>query len=1218
MRNEEVPTNPNDWQSSRGVRRDLTSPTITPAELESALAERLGEARARRETAKSRPRGRRRIPMATFVVGAGLLMAVFVAGVVSAVVSDGGTCNVRVSDKTQYSGVCTTTAGATVEYLGDSNTTFGSAGTGTFNSFVRVQAAPTEQGYNTNGTLQFDTKSGNWTHAIKVSEIPVVNYMGSLYWELFSDINDGNNTPLISLNDMEVWFTADANLTGYPFGTAADKVYDYHGDILINDVNQGSGRGDLRFRIPLAGISIPTDCGYGDAGCGTYFVLYNQWGTTSSDYASDGGFEEWKVKQYPTIKIVKNTVGGDDTFDYTVTGPSAPLVPAPSIITSGGTGATITYIVDPGTYTIDENGPPAGWSLTNSACSINGGSAAAYTPGSDIVLGETTHVVCTFTNTKDGRIEIEKQTLPDGDPASFTFTGDVGGSLSDGQSAGQNVAPGSYSSTETVPSGWTLTDITCDDTDSSGDTSTGVASFVVAAGETVRCTFTNTKDGRIEIEKQTLPDGDPASFTFTGDVGGSLSDGQSAGQNVAPGSYSSTETVPSGWTLTDITCDDTDSSGDTSTGVASFVVAAGETVRCTFTNTKDGRIEIEKQTLPDGDPASFTFTGDVGGSLSDGQSAGQNVAPGSYSSTETVPSGWTLTDITCDDTDSSGDTSTGVASFVVAAGETVRCTFTNTKDGRIEIEKQTLPDGDPASFTFTGDVGGSLSDGQSAGQNVAPGSYSSTETVPSGWTLTDITCDDTDSSGDTSTGVASFVVAAGETVRCTFTNTKDGRIEIEKQTLPDGDPASFTFTGDVGGSLSDGQSAGQNVAPGSYSSTETVPSGWTLTDITCDDTDSSGDTSTGVASFVVAAGETVRCTFTNTKDGRIEIEKQTLPDGDPASFTFTGDVGGSLSDGQSAGQNVAPGSYSSTETVPSGWTLTDITCDDTDSSGDTSTGVASFVVAAGETVRCTFTNTKDGRIEIEKQTLPDGDPASFTFTGDVGGSLSDGQSAGQNVAPGSYSSTETVPSGWTLTDITCDDTDSSGDTSTGVASFVVAAGETVRCTFTNEKQVSEGCTPGFWQGGFGIKLWNEMVDGDWSGAGSNPIYTTQVFSDYFAPTGDSSVDDASMLDIVGSGGTNNWPRKAARDLIAAYLNSSYGLAYPYSTTEIVNDWNSVASGDTAGYKWFHARYGAANELGCPIGGGSEPITLSGFIGIGVLLMAGSLGATRVLRRHRRR
>jgi hypothetical protein len=323
-------------------------------------------------------------------------------GAAGSCLPNGSADSIEVADRTGHE-ICTTSAGATIEYIGDQNQSFGSAGTGTFHSFVRVQADGTEQGYNTDGTLEFDTKAGNFTHAILLSDIPVVTIGGTNYWELFSDINEGNNTKGISLNDVEVYFTANPDLTGYPFtGPApniATKVYDFSGTMKINDVNQGSGRGDLRYRIPLTNITgIPAECGYKNPACTTYFVLYNRWGTTGGAYASDGGFEEWKVKEYPTLQIVKNTVGGDNTFTFHVTGPSAPT-PDPSITTSGGTGATQTYIVDPGTFKITENTPPTHWGFTGAVCSFNGGAATTYTPGSDLVLGETDHVVCTFTNT---------------------------------------------------------------------------------------------------------------------------------------------------------------------------------------------------------------------------------------------------------------------------------------------------------------------------------------------------------------------------------------------------------------------------------------------------------------------------------------------------------------------------------------------------------------------------------------------------------------------------------------------------------------------------------------------------------------------------------------------------------------------------------------------------------------------------------------------------
>jgi len=102
--------------------------------------------------------------------------------------------------------------------------------------------------------------------------------------------------------------------------------------------------------------------------------------------------------------------------------------------------------------------------------------------------GETT----TTTPPPQARIEIEKQTVPNGDPATFTFTGEINTTLGDGDDSGKDVEPGTYTVSETALAGWTLTDITCDDANSTDAGST--ATFNVEEGETVRCVFTNTKD----------------------------------------------------------------------------------------------------------------------------------------------------------------------------------------------------------------------------------------------------------------------------------------------------------------------------------------------------------------------------------------------------------------------------------------------------------------------------------------------------------------------------------------------------------------------------------------------------------------------------------------------------------------------------------------------------------------------------------------------------
>ena len=70
-------------------------------------------------------------------------------------------------------------------------------------------------------------------------------------------------------------------------------------------------------------------------------------------------------------------------------------------------------------------------------------------------------------------------------------------------------------------------------------------------------------------------------------------------------------------------------------------------------------------------------------------------------------------------------------------------------------------------------------------------------------------------------------------------------------------------------------------------------------------------------------------------------------------------------------ENVNPGDYTVTEGAVGGWDLTGLVCDD-GSPVDLGTRTASIHVDAHESVTCTYTNTKRGKIIIEKQTNPDG------------------------------------------------------------------------------------------------------------------------------------------------------------------------------------------------------------------------------------------------------
>lgn len=295
-------------------------------------------------------------------------------------------------------------------------------------------------------------------------------------------------------------------------------------------------------------------------------------------------------------------------------------------------------------------------------------------------------------------------------------------------------------------------------------------------------------------------------------------------------------------------------------------------------------------------------------------------------------------------------------------------------EGNIVVVKETDPDGDPTSFTFNPSWGESftLSDGQShdSGPLVA-GTYDVSETVPAGWDLTSATCSD-------GSPVTAIDLAAEETVTCTFNNQKDSAIVVEKQTLPNGSVQSFEFDSSWGNNfnLSDDQTNNSgDLVPGTYSVDELAVSGWDETSAVCSD-------QSPIEAISLQAGETVTCVFTNTQRGNIVVDKVTNPSGDTQSFDFVTSGSGysnfSLSDSDAPNsQEVLAGSYTLSETVPAGWDLTSATCDSEET-------VESLDVEPGETVTCTFTNTKRGHIIIEKNAIPDSNTQEFTFINNFG------------------------------------------------------------------------------------------------------------------------------------------------------------------------------------------------------------------------------------------
>ena len=701
-----------------------------------------------------------------------------------------------------------------------------------------------------------------------------------------------------------------------------------------------------------------------------------------------------------------------------------------------------------------------------------------------------------------GSVTIVKDAIPN-DAQNFTFGGGLGAfSLDDDADATlpnsitfDAVEPGTYLVNETnIPAGWDLTGLTCNDgtsdTPSTVNLGTGTATINVDPVEDVTCTFTNTKRGTIIVEKQTNPDtsGGAAGpfFTFTGTAAGTIEDnGQIIVSNLVPGTYTSTEGDPTPpFDLGAITCDDgasaTASSGNIGARTATFKLDPGETVKCTFMNVQRGTITIIKNAIPDdaqdfhynttGGISAFDLDDDANGTLSNTQLF-SNVVPGNYSVAEVGLPGWDLTGLGCNSTGAGTSTSVNgaTASLTLGPAGSITCTYENTKRGTIIVDKITLPGGDPTSFSFgttgAGYSGFSLTDAAAPNnQEVLPGSYTVSETVPDGWDLTSATCDNGEAPN-------SVDVGPGETITCTFTNTKRGTIIVEKQTSPDGASGEFDFTGDAAGTIGDGGTiVVPNLVPGTYTSTEANPvPDFDLATILCDDSNSSGDPESRTATFELDPGETVTCTFWNTQRGTITIIKDAIPD-DPQDFAFSTEGSGlsgfSLDDDANAALSnsktftgVVEGSYSVTEPAVAGWDLTDLTCEGLGGSSGTPEGsTATIEMVPGGSVICVFENTKRGSITIVKDAVPN-DAQDFSFSGALGAfALDDDANATlsnsnttSNLVSGTYAVTEAATVGWDLTGLTCNDGDGGTTINGATATIDLDPGQNITCTFVNSK-----------------------------------------------------------------------------------------------------------------------------------------------------------------------
>lgn len=559
----------------------------------------------------------------------------------------------------------------------------------------------------------------------------------------------------------------------------------------------------------------------------------------------------------------------------------------------------------------------------------------------------------------------------------------------------------------------------------------------------------------ITIHKITSPGGGTGfGFTATGGLSPatfSLDDtGTQPFTTVLPGSYTVVENDPSPYALTGLSCGTVSGSGTsatTSTGTrtVSIVIGSGGggTVDCTYTNTlQQGKIKIVKNTT--GGDGTFNFN--IGGATSTSASVTTSggtasttitVAPGTYSVSEVVPSGWALMSSSCD--------SGTPGNFTVSPGNTVTCTFSDTKLGKIILVKNTTGGDSTFNFTTTGGDGlpanpsvtTSGGTGSSTFVNITPGTYSISETVPAGWSLASSTC--------TSGTPASFAVSAGGTVTCIFNDVKSPTLTLVKTITNDngGTALATAWTLSASGSTSisgvtgSGAVTGVAVNSGTYTLSESGgQSGYAASLYSC--VKNSGSPVSG-NSITLVAGDNATCTINNNDiQPKLTVTKVVINHGgNKQVFNFPLFVGTtSVTSGVQNGFNA--GTYIVSETGNANYTET--------ISGDCNSSTGSVTLGLGDVKSCTLTNEeKPSQVVVHKVVINHGLSFDATrFAPYKVGTTIVVLDATTTMDSGSYVVSETPDSNYTAS-FTAGDCDVSGN-------ITLAPGTTKTCTITNEEK----------------------------------------------------------------------------------------------------------------------------------------------------------------------
>src|SRR5882762_1517055 len=164
------------------------------------------------------------------------------------------------------------------------------AGTGFIDPFLRVQASPTEQGYNTDGGFPFDDMSPhNFQHSVLLSSLAEFNLNGTEYFKFMLDANQsGASNHTFTLTQLQIYTSNNGAQTTTTFNPDGTLAFDSSTHLAYNmnpgggtansviTTATGSGKFDAIVYVPVSDFNLSDK----------YVILY-------FDGQGNGGFEEW-------------------------------------------------------------------------------------------------------------------------------------------------------------------------------------------------------------------------------------------------------------------------------------------------------------------------------------------------------------------------------------------------------------------------------------------------------------------------------------------------------------------------------------------------------------------------------------------------------------------------------------------------------------------------------------------------------------------------------------------------------------------------------------------------------------------------------------------------------------------------------------------------------------------------------------------------------------